>query len=126
MCRSTRSPPSSPASASRSMPEAYAEVIGDPIAHSLSPLIHNRWIAALGLAAEFRRTRVAAEELPTFLASRRVDACWRGCNVTAPHKIAILRLLDRLTPAAERIGAVNCVFRDGAQLVGDNKDVDGI
>ena len=105
---------------------AYAEVIGDPIAHSLSPLIHGRWIEALGLEADYRRTLVAGADLAGYLAARRADPDWRGCSVTAPHKVAIIPLLDRLTPAAERIGAVNCVFREGGALVGDNKDFDGI
>ena len=105
---------------------AYAEVIGDPIVHSLSPLIHGRWIEALGLEADYRRTLVAGADLAGYLAARRVDPDWRGCSVTAPHKVAIIPLLDRLTPAAERIGAVNCVFREGDALVGDNKDFDGI
>ncbi len=108
------------------MPELYAEVIGDPIAHSLSPAIHARWIEMLGLDARYRATRIAPAELKSFLAGRRDDPVWRGCNVTAPHKLAVAALLDRLTPAAERIGAVNCVFRDGGALVGDNSDIAGV
>lgn len=108
------------------MPEAYAEVIGDPIAHSLSPVIHGRWIDALGLDARYDRTRVTSEELAAFLADRRTEPAWRGCNVTAPHKIAVAKLVDRLTPAAERIGAVNCIYRDGEALIGDNTDLAGV
>ena len=108
------------------MPDVYAEVIGDPVAHSLSPAIHTRWIAALGLDARYWATRVASAELEPFLAERRRDSDWRGCNVTAPHKVAVAALVDRLTPAAERIGAVNCVFRDSDALVGDNTDIAGI
>jgi len=108
------------------MPDSYAEVIGDPIAHSLSPAIHGRWIDALGLDARYDRTRVTSEELSVFLAARRNDPAWRGCNVTAPHKIAIAKLVDRLAPAAARIGAVNCIYRDGDALVGDNTDLAGI
>ena len=108
------------------MPEPYAEVIGDPVAHSLSPAIHGRWIDALGLEAYYRATRVAPAELASFLASRRENPDWRGCNVTAPHKVAMAELVDRLTPAAERVGAVNCVFRGGGALIGDNTDLAGI
>jgi shikimate dehydrogenase len=108
------------------MPEPYAEVIGDPIAHSLSPAIHGRWIAALLLEARYQASRVTAAELVPFLDRRRRDPDWRGCNVTAPHKRAVAGLVDRLTPAAERIGAVNCVFREGGLLIGDNTDVTGI
>lgn len=104
----------------------YAEVIGDPIAHSLSPGIHNRWIEALGLNAHYRATRVSADELISFLDKRRPDPDWRGCNVTSPHKQSVAKLVDRLTPAAERIGAANCVFRKGGALVGDNTDIFGL
>lgn len=108
------------------MPDPYAEVIGDPIAHSLSPAIHRRWIAALGLDARYEATPVRPEGLPSYILARRADPHWRGCNVTSPHKIAVTKLVKRLTPAAERIGAVNCVFRDGDYLVGDNTDIAGI
>ncbi|HEY0325579.1 MAG TPA: shikimate dehydrogenase [Allosphingosinicella sp.] len=108
------------------MPEQYAEVIGDPVAHSLSPAIHNRWIEMLRLDAHYQATRVTSGELIPFLAQRRGDPDWRGCNVTAPHKQAVAKLVDRLTPAAERIGAVNCVYRDGDSLVGANTDLAGV
>lgn len=108
------------------MPELWAEVIGDPIAHSLSPAIHSRWIEALGMNARYRAMRVSADELIPFLDHRRRDPDWCGCNVTAPHKQAVAKLMDRLTPAAERIGAVNCVFREDAALVGGNTDIFGV
>lgn len=101
----------------------YAEVIGDPIAQSKSPAIHNYWIGQLGLDAEYRACHVTAEGLAPYLADRRDDANWRGCNVTMPHKQAILPLLDRLEIGAEMIGAVNTVTprRNGA-LIGSNTD----
>ena len=101
----------------------YAEVIGDPIAQSKSPAIHNHWIGQLGLDAEYRACHVTAEGLAQYLADRRDDANWRGCNVTMPHKQAILPLLDRLEIGAEMIGAVNTVVprRNGA-LIGSNTD----
>jgi shikimate dehydrogenase len=100
----------------------YAEVIGDPIAHSKSPLIHGFWLEKLGLEGEYRRTRVTPDELEEYLASRRDDPDWRGCNLTMPHKEAVLPLLSKLDPAAERIGAVNTVTRDGT---GFNTDAAG-
>jgi shikimate dehydrogenase len=105
----------------------YAEVIGDPIAHSRSPLIHTYWLAELGLDGDYRATRVRDGELPAYLDSRRDDPDWRGCNVTMPLKQAVLPLLDRLSPVAQNCGAANAVFRveDGA-LVGDNKDAPAI
>ncbi|MGZ3198115.1 MAG: shikimate dehydrogenase [Croceibacterium sp.] len=104
----------------------YAEVIGDPIAQSKSPAIHNYWIGRLGLDAEYRACHVTAEGLAQYLAERRDDANWRGCNVTMPHKQAILPLLDRLEIGAEMVGAVNTVIprRNGA-LIGSNTDSAG-
>ena len=106
--------------------QSYAEVIGDPIAQSKSPAIHGFWLEKLGIAATYRATRVEPEGLGDYLVQRRADEGWRGCNVTMPHKQAIVPLLDRLDPPAKRIGAVNTVTRarDGA-LVGRNTDVAG-
>lgn len=108
------------------MSRAYAEVIGDPIAQSKSPAIHNHWLGNLGLDAEYRACHVAADSLSAYLAERRRDADWRGCNVTMPHKQAIMPLLDHLDPLAARVGAVNTVVRraDGV-LHGFNTDVPG-
>jgi shikimate dehydrogenase len=104
----------------------YAEVIGDPIAQSKSPAIHGYWLARLGLDAEYRACHVTADGLPRYLAERRDDPAWRGCNVTMPHKQAILPLLDRLEIGAELIGAVNTVVpRRGGMLAGSNTDAAG-
>ncbi|HEY0116802.1 MAG TPA: shikimate dehydrogenase [Allosphingosinicella sp.] len=110
----------------RSVAEPYAEIIGDPVWHSRSPAIHLSWLRSLAMAGDYRATRVSREELAAYLASRRADPSWRGCNVTAPLKQAVLPLLDGLDPAAERIGAVNCIVPEGARLVGYNSDVDGV
>ena len=82
---------------------AYAEVIGDPIRQSKSPLIHTFWIGKLGLDADYRAEHVTVERLEAYLAERRNDPDWRGCNVTMPHKQTIMPLLDRLEPLAERL-----------------------
>jgi shikimate dehydrogenase len=103
----------------------YAEVIGDPIAHSKSPLIHGYWLEKLGYRSDYRKTRIEPAELEAYFAERRGDADWLGCNVTIPHKQAVRACLDRLDPAAERIGAVNLVVREGGQLVGYNSDAAG-
>lgn len=104
----------------------YAEVIGDPIAQSKSPAIHGFWIEKLDLDADYRAQHVEADGLQDYLAERRADPDWRGCNVTMPHKQAIMPLLDRLEPLAKRVGAVNTVMKaaDG-KLVGRNTDVAG-
>ncbi len=105
---------------------AYAEVIGDPIRQSKSPVIHGFWIERLGLDTDYRAAHVTGDGLAAYLQERRADPEWRGCNVTMPHKQAIMPLLDRLEPLARRVGAVNTVVRaaDG-KLVGRNTDVAG-
>ena len=105
------------------MTRPYAEVIGDPIAQSKSPAIHNHWLGKLGLHAEYRAQHVTADGLAGYIASRRDDPDWRGCNVTMPHKQTVVPLLDRLEIGAELVGAVNTVTRrhNGA-LIGSNTD----
>lgn len=104
----------------------YAEVIGDPIVQSKSPTIHGLWLSRLGLDAAYRAVHVTSEGLADYLASRRADPAWRGCNVTMPHKQAVIPLLDRLDPLAARIGAVNTIVReDDGTLTGYNTDAGG-
>lgn len=105
--------------------EAYAEVIGDPIAQSKSPAIHEHWLRKAGIAAAYRACHVTAEGLADYLAARRADPDWRGCNVTMPHKQAVIPLLDRLDPLAARIGAVNTIVPEGGGLAGYNTDAAG-
>lgn len=103
----------------------YAEVIGDPIAQSKSPVIHKFWLEELGIQADYRRCHVLADGLEAYLAERRTDPDWRGCNVTMPHKQAVMPLLDRIDPLARRVGAVNTIVPENGELVGYNTDVPG-
>jgi shikimate dehydrogenase len=107
------------------MSRPYAEVIGDPIAQSKSPAIHSFWLGKVGLEADYRACPVAPAALADYLETRRDDWGWRGCNVTMPHKQAVIPLLDRLDPLAGRIGAVNTIVRENGGLVGYNTDADG-
>lgn len=105
------------------MSRFYAEVIGDPIAQSKSPAIHGFWLKKLGIDADYRACHVTADGLPEYLAERREDSDWRGCNVTMPHKQAIVPLLDRTERDAAAFGAVNTVFRGPRNaLIGTNTD----
>ncbi|OBV10769.1 shikimate dehydrogenase family protein [Erythrobacter dokdonensis] len=104
----------------------YAEVIGDPIAQSKSPAIHNFWLGKLGIEAEYRACHVRPEELADYLAARREDLDWRGCNVTMPHKQAVMPLLYSLEPPAGTIGAVNTIYPAFDRLLaGTNTDAAG-
>lgn len=108
------------------MSEIYAEVIGDPIAQSKSPLIHGFWLEQLGINADYRAHHVKPEGLSDYISGRREDPNWRGCNITMPYKQAVIPMLDALDPMTARIGAVNTVVRgpDGS-LTGYNTDAGG-
>jgi shikimate dehydrogenase len=108
------------------MTKPYAEVIGDPIKHSKSPLIHGFWLDALGIEADYRATHVTPEHLAEFIADRRADPNWRGCNVTLPHKIAVMDHVGDPGDVRASIGAMNTVARDEAgALFGTNTDAGG-
>jgi shikimate dehydrogenase len=104
----------------------YAEVIGDPIAHSKSPIIHNFWLQKCAIDAQYRPCHVRPSELPDYLTNRRQDPDWRGCNVTIPHKEAITKFIDHLWPGTLDIGAINTVIKRDSLLFGANTDIAGI
>ncbi|HLT58103.1 MAG: shikimate dehydrogenase [Limnochordales bacterium] len=100
---------------------AVVGIIGWPVAHSLSPRMHNRAFAHLDMNWVYVPFPVHPSELETAVRGLRALSV-RGFNVTIPHKTAIVPLLDRLTPAAAAIGAVNTVINQDGYLVGDNTD----
>jgi shikimate dehydrogenase len=102
-----------------------AGVIGDPISHSLSPMIHNYAFGALGLDACYVAFYVEAMMLEQFIREFR-QANGMGFNITVPHKQTIKNYLDEIDPAAAAIGAVNTVVARGGKLVGYNTDVYGV
>jgi shikimate dehydrogenase len=104
----------------------YAGIIGDPVAHSRSPQIHNAAFEHIGMAARYEHWPTPAAELPARIAALRRPEML-GANVTLPHKTAVIPLLDEIEPEAARIGAVNTIYRraDGA-LVGANTDAPGL
>jgi shikimate dehydrogenase len=104
------------------VPRAF--VIGQPIAHSRSPLLHGHWLEALGLPGSYERVEVAPEALPGFIAGLR-EAGFAGGNVTVPHKTAVLPLVDELDDAARAIGAVNTLWFAGDRVWGGNTDAFG-
>lgn len=108
------------------MNRSYAEVIGDPIAHSKSPLIHNFWLQKCGIDAEYRACHIRPDELRDYFANRRKDANWRGCNVTIPHKETVTDYIDHLWPDTLEIGAINTVIKRENKLFGANTDIAGV
>lgn len=104
----------------------YAEVIGDPISHSKSPLIHRFWLQKLGIVADYRAHHVLPDALPDYFAERLTDADWRGCNVTIPHKLAVLDHIADPGGVRDSIGAANTIFRNrDGDLQATNTDAAG-
>lgn len=109
------------------MKRPFAEVIGDPISHSRSPLIYGFWLEKLNVEAEYQACHVVPKDLSDYFSARRCDPDWRGCNITIPHKQAALDHVDTLSPEAMRVGAINTVWRDAdGALFGTNTDLDGV
>jgi shikimate dehydrogenase len=98
-------------------------VIGWPIGHSRSPLIHNYWIKQHGLDAEYRREAVAPEQFKDFIAHLAARG-YIGANVTVPHKEAALAMSEP-DERARAVGAANTLWLDGARLRSTNTDVEG-
>jgi shikimate dehydrogenase len=98
-----------------------AFVIGHPIAHSRSPLIHGHWIAEYGIDGSYEPIDVAPEDIPAFL-SRIRNGEFVGGNVTIPHKEAVFAACDSLDDTADVIGAVNTLSIGERGLHGDNTD----
>jgi shikimate dehydrogenase len=99
-------------------------LIGDPVEHTMSPAMHNAAFQKLGLDYVYLPFPVKPEELGQAVAGLRALNV-RGFNVTIPHKVAVVPLLDSLDPLAEKIGAVNTVVNDNGKLKGFNTDAEG-
>lgn len=99
-------------------------VIGSPIAHSRSPLIHGYWLKALGIAGSYEKIEVKPGELPAFFAAMAENGL-AGCNVTVPHKEEALRLAKHRTARADEFGAANTIWIENGEIVADNTDSHG-
>jgi shikimate dehydrogenase len=99
-------------------------LIGDPVEHTMSPAMHNAAFKKLGLDYAYIPFRVKPAELGQAVAGLRALNV-RGFNVTIPHKVSVISFLDKLEPAAGKIGAVNTVVNDGGKLTGYNTDGEG-
>ena len=103
-------------------PRAF--VIGHPISHSRSPLIHGHWLKRHGLTGSYEKIAVAPEDLDAFVAGLRASG-FVGGNVTVPHKGRVLELADAVDEAADAIGAANTLWFDDGDLVAGNTDAEG-
>lgn len=103
-------------------PKAF--VIGHPVAHSRSPLLHGFWLKAYGIAGSYERVDVAPADLPAFVAGLR-EASFVGGNVTVPHKTTLLGLVDDIDEPARVIGAINTLWFEAGRLWGGNTDALG-
>jgi shikimate dehydrogenase len=99
-------------------------LIGDPVEHTMSPVMHNAAFKKLGLDYIYLPFRVKPEALAEAVVGLRALNV-RGFNVTIPHKVSVIPLLDSLDPLAEKIGAVNTVVNNNGELRGYNTDAEG-
>ncbi len=99
-------------------------IIGDPIEHTMSPVMHNAAFKKLGIDYVYVPFRVRREGLGKAIAGMRALNI-RGLNITIPHKVAVIPLLDKVDPLAEKIGAVNTIVNDNGILAGFNTDATG-
>ncbi|MFN4101671.1 MAG: shikimate dehydrogenase [Pararhodobacter sp.] len=106
------------------MPLRLAGVIGDPIAHSRSPILHGHWLKRYGIAGHYVPLHIKPPDLAEAL--RLLPKMgFAGTNVTLPHKHAALALADRVTPLARRIGAANTLTFTATGIEADNTDAHG-
>lgn len=99
-------------------------LLGDPVAHSLSPIMHNAAFDQYGLDFAYVPLRVPADAVKTAIEAIRAFN-FRGANVTLPHKTAVIPYLDHLTESARVIGAVNTILNENGRLIGTTTDPEG-
>lgn len=101
-----------------------AGVIGHPVAHSKSPVIHGHWFNAYRIEGEYQAIDIAPDQLKSGI-QKLIDEGYAGFNVTVPHKINVMKLCDTLDDDAQAIGAVNTVVVRDGKLHGYNTDAFG-
>jgi len=102
-----------------------AFVMGHPIAHSRSPMLHGYWLNRLGIDGTYQKLDIAPGDLAGFFQTYRAEG-WVGGNVTVPHKTAVIPFLDRIDDHAKAMGAVNTIWWEGDVLTGGNTDAAGL
>lgn len=99
-----------------------AFVVGHPIHHSRSPMIHTHWLLGFGIAGEYRAIDVAPEQFETFFSDLRTSEKFRGGNVTIPHKEVACKLADRPDELAQELGAANTLWVTDGLVHATNTD----
>lgn len=99
-------------------------VVGWPVKHSRSPIIHRFWLRQYGIAGDYVIHPVEPSRIDAFFAGF-IEGPFVGCNVTVPHKEAAFAAVNEVEPAGEAIGAVNTIWRDGRRLVATSTDAAG-
>ena len=98
-------------------------VIGNPISHSLSPLIHNYWFRKYRVDGNYEKQRLDEDDLKAFIEEMRKVSQINGVNVTVPFKRKIIPFLDELTEISQRTLSVNTIYKENGKLIGHNTDV---
>ena len=96
-------------------------VIGNPVEHSLSPLMHQWIFDSLGIEAEYNKIKVEENELQKII-KKIHNGGLDGVNITIPHKETIITYIDKINPRAKSIGAVNCIMKSDSGIIGNNTD----
>ena len=99
-------------------------VIGNPIDHSLSPKLQNRWLKENNIDATYDKIKLEVHEIKNFIQEIKEQRI-AGCNVTVPFKKTVIPFLDKLSPEAEQTQSVNTITFDNGDLVGHNTDIAG-
>ena len=99
-------------------------VIGNPIDHSLSPKLQNRWLKENNIDATYDKIKLEVHEIKKFIQEIKEQKV-AGCNVAVPFKKTVIPFLDKLSPEAEQTQSVNTITYDSGNLVGHNTDKTG-
>ena len=99
-------------------------VIGNPIEHSLSPKLQNRWLKENNIDATYDKIKLEIHEIKNFIQEIKEQKI-AGCNVTVPFKKTVIPFLDKLSPEAEQTQSVNTITYDNGDLIGYNTDITG-
>ena len=102
-----------------------AAVIGFPIGHSWSPIIHNYWLKEHGILGEYEKIEIQADDIKNFILDKKNNSDFKGINVTIPYKENVAKLCDQLSDNAKKLQAVNLVTFKNKMAYGNNTDGDG-